>query len=110
VRADHDELVFRLRMLPVWKDCDRPVDAIYKEEYDRKMSVLDLSTLSIFKEIDKRLLTLAFRLRHIDDGSKKMNRAYQSAFAKGIYQRSMGIVDSTIGTYRCTMIMPTRHR
>jgi hypothetical protein len=50
VRADHDELVFRLRMLPVWKDCDRPVDAIYKEEYDRKMAVLDLSALSIFKE------------------------------------------------------------
>jgi hypothetical protein len=74
VRADHDELVFRLRMLPVWKDCGRPVDAIYKEEYDRKMSVLDLSTLSIFKEIDKRLLTLPFRLRQVGR-KQKMDRS-----------------------------------
>lgn len=74
MRADHDELVFRLRMLPVWKDCGRPVDTIYKEEYDRKMSVLDLSTLSIFKEIDKRLLTLPFRLRQVGR-KQKMDRS-----------------------------------
>lgn len=65
-------------------------DTIYKEEYDRKMSVLDLSTLSIFKSIDKRLLTLPFRLRQGRAEAKNGSiEAYQSA----MYARAKGSID-----------------
>lgn len=60
MRADHDELVFRLRMLPVWKDCERPV--VHQSSsvpvyliVDIRLDGLDSTTLSIFNSNRSRM-------------------------------------------------------